>query len=60
MNLPFNGVWDFFQWLKAVIIMIPITIFVVVVGIIFYITVRTPTENGGACGGYCDHFDDLL
>lgn len=60
MSLPFNGVRDFFQWLKAVIVMIPITILVVVVGVIFYLTVKQPDECGGACGGYCDHFDDLL
>jgi uncharacterized protein YpmS len=60
MNLPFNGFKDFWRWLWAVIIMIPIIILVVVVGVIFYLTVREPKESGGACGGYCDHFDDLL
>lgn len=60
MNLPFNGVKDFFQWLKAIIIMIPVTIFLVIVSIIFYLTLREPKESNGVCDGYCDHFDDLL
>ena len=57
MTLPFTDTQDFFQWLKAVVIMIPVTIFVVVVGIIFYLTVKEPKECGGSSDGYCDHFD---
>jgi len=57
--LPFNNIRDFFQWLKTVIVMIPITIYVIAVGIIFYFSIKKP-ENTNACDGYCDHFDDLL
>ena len=57
MTLPFTGIQDFFRWLLALIIMIPVTIYVLFVGILFYLTVKMPDENGGASGEYCDHFD---
>jgi hypothetical protein len=52
---------DFFQWFKAVVIMIPVTVYVLVIGILFYAYIRLrPKDVGGCSGGYCDHFDDLL
>lgn len=52
---------DFLQWLKAVVIMIPVTVYVLVVGFVFFIYIHCLPKSGGGCGGgYCDHFDDLL
>lgn len=58
---PQVTVKDFLRWVWAALLMIPLTIYVFVVGFIFYIYIRLlPTKGGGCGGGYCDHFDDLL
>lgn len=52
---------NFLKWLRAVVIMIPVTVYVLLVGGLLYLAIRLfPSTNGGAGIGYCDHFDDLL
>lgn len=50
---------DFFLFLRAVIIMVPVTIVLVVMFILFYIFIREPKEVSDARDNhhYLDHFD---
>lgn len=48
---------NFFQWLFTILIMIPITIYLIGKFIFFYIFIREPKEKNSN-GNYLSHLDD--
>ena len=42
---------DFLRWVLAALLIIPLTIYVVVVGLLFYLYIRLLPKSGGGCGG---------
>lgn len=51
---------DFFQLLKAVLVMIPVAAYIIIVGTIFYMTIPLPRDDGKDARdthNYLDPFD---
>ena len=49
MTLPFANTPDFFGWLWAIIVIIPITITIVFVGVLFYFIVKDEYYENSSC-----------